>query len=350
MTFKRFLASLMLAPLFFSVGATQALAADKAVAAKNAGADNKNRTICIFDFLGKKGPIYTIGSELKAIAELDGFKFDLEAYTNERIATEDFITGKCAGLFASGLRTRQFNPFAGSIEAIGSVTDYEVMRRVLTELQKPGYAKYLENERYAIAGIVPVGKAFFYVNDRSINSLGRAAGKRVASLTHDRAQEKLISMAGATPVDTDITRFMTQFNNNAVDVVVAPAYAYKRLELYRGLGDKGAIIDFPLSVITFQTVLNKSRFTDKEIARIRALVNTKAGMTTFAAENEEREIPSSAWMKLDEKAAAGYVVAMRDARIALRNEGVYDKNMLRLLRLVRCDINPADAECSLKEE
>lgn len=350
MRLKVSLARSLATTLILGIGMASASAADKPTSAKAPAVESKTRTICIFDFLGKKGPIYAIGNELKAIAEIDGMKFELEAYTNERIATEDFITGKCAGLFASGLRVRQFNPFTGSIEAIGAVTDYEVIRRVVSELQKPAYNKYLENERYAIAGIVPVGKAFFYVNDRSINSLGKAAGKRVASLTYDRAQEKLIALAGATPVDTDITRFMTQFNNNAVDVVVAPAYAYKRLELYRGIGDKGAIIDFPLSVITFQTVLNKSRFNDREIARIRALVNSKASTTTYAAESEEREIPSSAWMKLDDKAASGYVVAMRDARIALRDEGVYDKNMLKLLRLVRCEMKPSDAECALKEE
>lgn len=311
---------------------------------------NQPPVVCVFDFLGRMGPIYGIAKELKLLSKLDGLKFEVEAYTSERVASEDFISGKCSGLVATGLRTRQFNDFAGSIEAIGAATDYDIMRLALEDLQDPKFSPLLQNENYAIAGIIPVGKLFFFVNDRKINSLGAAAGKRVASMDYDKAQAKLIARAGASPVSSDVARFGSQFNNNAVDVIVAPAYAYKALELYRGLGKKGAVIDFPLSVLTYQIVVNKERFSEKEIQRIRALAHTKVDMAINAAINVERDIPPEKWMLLDDKAKAEYVVAMRDARVALRDEGVYDKNMLKLLRLKRCEVNPTDAECTLKEE
>jgi len=36
---------------------------------------------------------------------------------------------------------------------------------------------------------------------------------------------------------------------------------------------------------------------------------------------------------------------MREARIALTNEGVYSKDMMTLLRKVRCKEEPSRAEC-----
>lgn len=311
---------------------------------------NRPPVVCVFDFLGSKGPIFGVADELRMLSELDGLNFEVQAYTSERVATEDFTTGKCSGLVATGLRTRQFNNFAGSIEAIGAATDYDIMRNTLNALQDPKFAPLMEDDRYAIAGIIPVGKLFFFVNDRKINSLGAAAGKKVASMDYDRAQSKLIAMAGATAVTSDVARFMTQFNNKAVDVVVAPAYAYKKLELYRGIGKKGAVIDFPLTILTYQIVLNKEKFKPKEIARVRKLAHTKVGLAIKASTDAESDIPADKWEQLSEKAKSEYVVAMRDARVELRNEGIYDENMLKLLRVKRCEITPTDAECTLKKE
>lgn len=334
------------------VGTPQAEAGDNQDKLQELMEWKKNRppVICVFDFLGTRGPIYGIANEIKLISQLDGLQFEVEAYTNERVASQDFKTGKCAGLVATGLRTRQYNSFAGSIEAIGAAADYKVIQNTLDELQAPKYSPLLQDETYAIAGIIPVGKLFLFVNDRKINSLGKAAGKRVAAMEYDKAQGKLISMAGASAVPSDVSRFGPQFNNGSVDVVVAPAYAYKNLELYRGIGTKGAVINFPLAVLTYQIVLNKERFEEKQIRRIRALAHTKVNMAINAAIDVEKDIPAELWMELGEKEKSEYVVAMRDSRVGLRDEGIYDKSMLRLLRLKRCELYPTDAECSLKEE
>ena len=316
----------------------------------NAFAANKNPTVCVFDFLGQKGPVFGIARELKLLSELDGKQFNIEAYTNEKVANEDFVTGKCDGLVATGLRTRAFNSFAGSIEAIGGVPNYDIMRSTLNTLQDKKYAPLLENDKFAIAGIIPVGQLYFYVNDKSINSLGKAAGKRIASFDYDKAQSILIARAGATPVSSDVTRFMTQFNNGSVDVVVAPALAFKRLELYRGIGDKGAVIDLPLGILTYQIVLRKPVFDAKTISRLRALTSTKVELALGAANDAEHDIPNNLWLKLGDAERIEYYQAMRDARISMRDSGIYDKNMMTLLRVKRCEARPTEAECGLKQE
>jgi hypothetical protein len=44
-------------------------------------------------------------------------------------------------------------------------------------------------------------------------------------------------------VISDVSNFVAKFNNQ-VDMVGAPAYAYKPLEIYKGLGTNGAMFNF----------------------------------------------------------------------------------------------------------
>ena len=41
---------------------------------------------------------------------------------------------------------------------------------------------------------------------------------------------------------SDISNFIRKFNNNEVDIVAAPAYAFKPLEIYKGLGSQSGMI------------------------------------------------------------------------------------------------------------
>ncbi len=41
---------------------------------------------------------------------------------------------------------------------------------------------------------------------------------------------------------------------------------------------------------------------------------------------------------------------MRESRIALRDEGVYDAEMMRLLRGIRCKLDASRAECVNPQE
>ena len=41
-----------------------------------------------------------------------------------------------------------------------------------------------------------------------------------------------------------------------------------------------------------------------------------------------------------------YSVMLREARISLTEEGIYDKRMMAVMKRVRCQIDSADAECA----
>ncbi|MFX4729001.1 putative solute-binding protein, partial [Acinetobacter baumannii] len=83
--------------------------------------------------------------------------------------------------------------------------------------------------KFEVVGIAPLGAAYVMVRDRAINSVETAAGKKVAVLEWDRSQAKMVQQMGAQPVASDITNFASKFNNGQVDIIAAPAVAFKPL-------------------------------------------------------------------------------------------------------------------------
>ena len=70
-----------------------------------------------------------------------------------------------------------------------------------------------------MAAIIPLGAAYVFVNDRKIDSVEKAAGKKIAVLDFDKAQAKIVQKLGAQPVSSDVTNFAGKFNNGQVDII-----------------------------------------------------------------------------------------------------------------------------------
>jgi len=202
--------------------------------------------ICVWDPLGAQGDGYNTMKDYVLAARNWGANIDLKPYTDERVATEDFKAGQCDGVLITGLRARQFNQFVGSIDSVGAIPSYTHMRDVIDLLANPRLARNMVSGSYEIAGAVPIGAGYVFVNDRSINELSKAAGKKVAVFDWDKSQAEMVKMIGAQPVSADVTTFAGKFNNGQVDIVVAPIFAYKPMELYKGLGTKGANHRLPI--------------------------------------------------------------------------------------------------------
>ena len=62
-----------------------------------------NQKICVYDLLGNSGDIYDQAKDYALEMQKHGVQMDLKAYTDERVATEDFRTGQCDGVIAMGL-------------------------------------------------------------------------------------------------------------------------------------------------------------------------------------------------------------------------------------------------------
>lgn len=321
-------------------------AATLAVSANTAQA----QVVCVFDLLGTSGDVYTMMKDYALAANAWGAKITLKPYTDERVASEDFKAGQCDGVALTGMRGRQFNSFVGSIDAVGAVPSNTAARAVMQLVSKPQLAADMVQSGYEVAGVTPLGSAYLFVNDRSINTLAKAAGKKFAVLDYDKAQARMVQRVGAQPVSADITTFGGMFNNGQVDIVGAPAVAFKPLELHKGLGSKGAIVRFPILQVTGNVIIRQNKFPAGFGQKSREWIASQLPRAMQNVEKTERDIPAKYWMEIPANDQVGYIKLMREARIELTKEGFYNTKMMSLLKRVRCQQNPSSFECALKDE
>lgn len=307
---------------------------------------------CIFDIMGTSGDAFSYAKDLALEAKKWNINAEMRAYTDERVAAEDFKAGQCDGVAISTMRAKQFNFFIGSIDSPGSLPTWRHVRELISLLANPKMAPLTISGPYQVAAVIPLGGAYVMVNDRQIDSIEKAAGKKVAVLDFDKAQAKIVQGLGAQPVASDITNFAGKFNNGQVDIIAAPAVAFKPLELYKGLGTKGAIFRFPLVQITATVLIRRDKFIkevpdfDERVQKMREFAFTKLDVVERMVNASEADIPKKYWMDLTKADQDKYTRLMREVRINMTKEGMYDKKMMSLMKKVRCKVEPTNEECS----
>ena len=315
-------------------------------------------TLCVYDPLGARGDAYGYAKDY--ILQFPRFGMtnpvELKAYTNEAIIAEDFKAGQCDGAVMTNLRARQFNKYTGSLDAIGAVPSRPALNLALQALASKQLAPKMSEGDYEVLGMIPLGTAYIMVSDRKLNTLAKAAGKKIAVLDYDKSQAKLVQKVGAQPVSVDLTTLGGKFNNHQVDIIAGPAVIFKPFELAKGMTGPngeitGAVIRFPLIQITAVMVVRKSKFTNEDAnQKIRAYVNSQIGTAYKYIDNAEKEIDAKYWMDVLAADKIGYVKLMRASRLDLTKDGTYDPEMMHLLKKVRCKIDPANFECALNDE
>lgn len=317
--------------------------------------------MCVWDVVGKTGDVYAAATDYALAMQKQGVDFDIKTYTDERVAIEDFRAGQCDGVVATAFRTRQFNAVAGAIDSIGSTTivrngkidlpaSYEVVRKVIQVFASPQAGKLMVEGNYEIGGIFPLGAAYPIVRDKKINSVESLSGKKIAAFDYDKAQGVMIQRIGAQPVSVDVTNIGPKFNNGFVDMVTLPAVAYKPFELYKGIGTTGAIARFPIMIPTVQVVINHTKFPEGAGEKSRQYWLSQFDRAMRIIQTAEKGIPASAWDDLPAENVPKYVLMLREARMDIAKQGLYNKQGLNIIKRARCSINPADAECSTKDE
>ena len=306
------------------------------------------RALCVFSVAGAQGEPWGTMQDFAAVSAGWGAPVTLRPMTDERIAAEDLKAGICDAALITGIRARQFNAFAGSLDAIGGLPDYESLRMLITVLTRPELAPSMRQGPYEVAGILPLGAAYLFLNDRRINSVEKMAGKRLAVLEHDPAQRMMATRIGAQAVSSDVVNFAGKFNNGVVDVVAAPALAYLPLELYRGVGAKGVVLDLPVAQLTLQLVMRHERFPEGYGDKARQWLAEQFSPALRHVQAAEAEMLF--FFPPPDADRDRYRLLLQDARIALMQGGFYHPRMMRLMKRVRCTLDPSQAECSNDHE
>ena len=314
------------------------------------GLAQAKQVICVFDLVGKNGDVFALMKDYQLAAKNWGADIELRVGQNEAVIAEDFKAGKCDGISVTGMRGRQFNSFTGSLDAIGAIPDIKLAVKVMQGLASPTFAKHMVRGKYEVVGVIPVGDAFLMVNDRSINTVAKAAGKKIAVLDYDEAQKIMVQQIGAQAVTADVTNFGAKFNNGQVDIIGAPAAVFKPLELHKGLGSKGAIVNYPILQVTGNLIIHPNKFPAGYGQKSREWVKSQLPRAFGILGKIKTDIPAKYWMQVPAADKPGYQKLMREARVDLTKRGVYDKRMMKLLWQFRCKEDPKNFECSLQDE
>ena len=308
------------------------------------------RKVCIWDLVGRSGPVFTAAQDQRAELLGYGVDVDMVPYTSESVIVEDLKAGICDAALISGLRARLFNRYTGTVDSVGGLPSAEHMRVLLQVLSNPKSAEKMVQGDYVIMGIAPAGGAYIFVNDKSISSLAKAAGKKVAVLDYDPTQARMVAQIGATPISSDIVSAPNKFNNGVVDVLAAPLIAYEAVELYKGLSPNGGIVNYPLAQISMQLIGRNEKFPNEIAQLVREAMYEGYDRIMARLNDEAAKVPSKWWIEIPDKDKIEYEVMMRDARIQLRDEGYYDGDMLNLQRKIRCKLDQSRAECTNPQE
>ena len=313
-----------------------------------------DQTVCIFDLLGRAGESYKLMEEWALASKNWGADVKLVAYQKEEQADRDFKNGKCDAVAMTTMRSREYNKFAGSIDALGGVPSNDIARRAISYALDQRNAKRLvstmKGEKYEVAAIAPLGIAYIFVRDRSMDTIEKGIGKKFAYLHYDIAQKIAIERVGAIGVPSDISTFVGKFNRGEVDSIAAPAYAFKPLEIYKGLSKSGAMFTFPLINVTGNLIIRQNKFPEGfgQNSRAWSLRQLPKAMNTIR--RLEAEIPARYKLNVTAEDKLRYQKLLRDGRIELTERGIYDPVMMRVLKRARCTVERTNFECSLGGE
>jgi hypothetical protein len=315
--------------------------------------DISKNTLCLFDPVGKGGDMYALLKDFRTQALGWGVDLDLKAFDNESVIIDSFKAGQCDAIAVTGMKMRAFNKFTSTVEAVGALPEYMDVKALFDALSRPELAKYMRQGEYEVAAVMPVGNVYTFVRDRKWVEDGlqdNFQGKKVSVFEGDNVSYEMIRSMGANPVMVNTTTFAGKFNNGAVDITFAPAVAYEPFELYKGLKPNGGIVRHPMIQLTFQMVIRHEKFPSDFAAKARKAAYDKMAYAMQYVHLTEKRIPEDQWVEplLREQGAMNEM--MRQARIKLRSEGIYDGSMLKLMRKIRCQRDPRHFECAEKAE
>jgi len=311
----------------------------------------ETKSLCVFDLLGANGPIYAQMKDYKIAAIAWGIDFQLRPYINEKQAAVDFKSGFCDAVSFTGIQSRQFNVFSGSLDAMGALPSYEHLKTIVTSISSEQAIPLMIKGEYEVVGIIPMGAAYLFVNDRAlvkkyVDTQGDLSRIRIAVMDTDPAQLELVNLVGTSSVSTSIAEMYQKFNLGLVDVTYGPAVVYEAMELYKGMQNKGGVIQFPVAQLSLQLMIHKDRFPEGYGQKSREYTLAEFDKAVQRAKNYEDRIAPERWISISEEEQLRYHEMYRKVRLSLRNKGIYDWKMLKLMSSVRCKKNPQLLECT----
>lgn len=304
-----------------------------------------SRTTCVWDVLGKQGPIYTSAVDQQLRLKHYGIHMVVEAYTKEQDVVDKLISGHCDTSIMSGAQAGQFNEFTGSIEALGGVPSRRHMKYLLQVLASTHAHKKMVQGDYHIVGVIPIGFNYIFTHNGKKPTLKRTFKGKAAVVGGDVSQKALYEAFDMKLVEgVNTAAAAGAYNLSDADVLMAPLVGYNMFNLGAGL-KHGSIVDYPISQMTLQVVSRLDTIPLEVGQFLREDLFVKLNMLYREVEKNSREVPKEKMMKLSPREERLLDTKIAGIREKVTREGGYDKGMMKLQKKIRCKIDKQLKEC-----
>lgn len=311
---------------------------------------NATQAVCVYDPMGASGDIFSLMKDYQLTAKGLGVDLKLVPYSDEHSVVKDFKNQRCDAAVLTDFSSRQFNSYTGSMNAIGAMTNNAMAKVVFGLMGNPKLDTDMVSDGFEVAGIFPLGLAYIITKDRQLDNLSKWKGIRFAVLDSDPAQYEMVKKVGASPVPITIANMGTKFNAGQIDAMGTPALAFKAFELHKGMGSTGTMFRFPVTFVGVNVVTHQQAFPDGFGAKSRRWFAAQTPRLMESVIRLDKSIPDQYWSELSTNDKVGYIRLMREMRVKLIKEGIYNKKMTSLLKKVRCQQDPSNFECPLSDE
>ncbi len=305
----------------------------------------ENRTFCVWDPVGRGGPVMTFYADVIPKAMAWGVKIRFVPYTEETDAVKAFKEGKCEAAVLTSILSRQFVKFAGTMDAIGAINSEKGLELAIATLARSRAGNLMIEGNYEVVTTFPVGSMYAFVRDRSVDTIEDFKGKTLAILNDDPQMKKFADLAGAKQVPVTLSTFADMFNRGEVEILIMPALAYNTFELYHGLGEEGGIVDYRLYYGMLQTIARRDQFPEDFGDKMRNYMLTRMKAMNKMVKDAEDEIPGHYWIDTTQFVKDDIDHFSKRVRLALQADNVNNPTALKLFWKIRCRLDPSRGEC-----
>ena len=135
------------------------------------------------------------------------------------------------------------------------------------------------------------------------------------------------------------------------DFLGKSAYAYKALEIEKGLGTTGAMFDnVPVVNITIELIIRPNSFPAGFSLNSREWFIQQIPTSFAMIKRLEDAIPTKYKYSISKEEVENYEKLFREQRIRFTKDGIYDPVMMGVLKRARCSVERTRFECSLGGE
>lgn len=308
------------------------------------------RTFCVWDPLGKAGPISSTVDDQKLRSLHYGMDLTVITFQDEQKLLEALRTDeRCDAALIRGSIAMEFNKFAGTIESIGGLRQREQVHLLMQVLANPSMASRLSDDDYTVLGVATMGSSYRFTSDRTKRALSDFDNQLIAVESIDPSRADFVSAIGAKPSLGDMMSNVQEYADGKVKGMVSPIIAYLVMGTGQISRDVG-IFDTPLSQSTIQLIGRTEKFPPGLAQILREDFLFKFDNYARRVDNEMALVPGEFWMKDKEADVKKMEQLALGVRLKLRDQGYYDPAMLRLQRKIRCKFEPARDECTNPKE